>query len=63
MDIDDKTTHGMHWKLGKSYEVWNKNTHKIDNNWTVGFKQRFDSSKLAGKESPYDIGFSMTYKL
>jgi len=62
-DLNDATTHGMHYKLGKDVEIWNKNEHKLDSNWTFGFKQRFNSAKLQGSESPYDIGFSMTYKL
>jgi len=39
-------------------------THKVDKNWTFGLNQRFDSSKV-GQDgaNPYDIGFSMTYKL
>jgi len=62
-ELNDDTTHGMHYKLGKDIEVWNKNEHKLDSNWTFGFQQRFNSAKLQGSESPYDIGFSMTYKL
>lgn len=62
--LDDRNKHAMWAKLGRNFEVWNKNEHKIDDHWTFGFKQRFDSSKLGGKDSqPYDIGFSMTYKL
>jgi len=63
VDLNDQTSHAMYWKWGKNVEIWNKNEHKIDNNWTFGFKQRYDSSKLGGKEPSYDIGFSMTYKL
>ena len=59
--LDENTKHGMYVKVGKDLEIVNKNRHKIDKNWSFGFKQRFDSSMLESK--PYDIGFSMTYKL
>jgi len=59
--LNENTKQGMAVKVGKNVEVVNKTRLKIDKNWSVGCKQRFDSSKLASQ--PYDIGFAMTYKL
>ena len=61
--LNDKTKITKSMKVGKDYEINLKGEHEIDDNWTFKVKQRFDSSKFGGKESPYDIGFSMTYKL
>lgn len=52
----------MTFKLDKNFEVTQKTKCAIDKNWSFGFKQSFDSGKLAAKKE-YDIGFSMTYKL
>ena len=48
-------------KLDSGFEMTHKTKYAIDKNWSVGVKQSFDSNKLDSK--PYDIGFSMTYKL
>lgn len=48
---------------GKDYEIMTKTKHKLDDHWTFGFNQRFNSGKLATSESPYDVGFSLSYKL
>lgn len=48
IELNHATKHAMWWKLGQHYEIWNKNSHKLDENWEFGFKQRFDSSKMRG---------------
>ena len=50
-------------EVGENWMVRSAATHKLDKNWTVGVNQRFDSAKMARDQAPYDIGFTMTYKL
>lgn len=49
---------------------WNANygaemkvEHKIDDHWTVGTHQEFDSSNLKAKQGPHNLGFKVNYKL
>ena len=63
-DLSKETSLTVTGEAGEGYLLKSAQTHKLDKNWTLGINQRFDSSRL-GKDglSPYDIGFSMTYKL
>jgi len=63
-NLNDQTSVAVSVEAGESYLVKAGQTHKVDKNWTLGINQRFDSSRLSKDGvSPYDIGFSMTYKL
>lgn len=63
-NLSKATTFSTSAEWGENYMVKAGQTHKVDKNWTFGLNQRFDSSKV-GQDgaNPYDIGFSMTYKL
>ena len=62
--LSDNTSMSASIEAGESYLLKANQTHKVDKNWTLGINQRFDSSRLSKDGvSPYDIGFSMTYKL
>lgn len=63
-DLSNETSLAVTGEAGENYLLKSGQTHKLDKNWTLGLNQRFDSSRLAKDGvSPYDIGFSMTYKL
>jgi hypothetical protein len=63
-DLSDNTSMTVTGEAGEDYLLKANQTHKLDKNWTLGVSQRFDSSRLSKDGvSPYDIGFSMTYKL
>jgi len=63
-DLGSTSTLSASTEVGENYIIRACATHKVDNHWSVGVNQRFDSSKLTKDGmSPYDIGFSMTYKL
>lgn len=63
-DLSDQSCLSASGEVGENYMVKSGATHKVDKNWTFGVNQRFDSAKLAvSGTNPYDIGFSMTYKL
>ena len=53
----------MSGEVGDNVVIKGGCAHTLDKNWSVGVNQRFDSSKIAKDQNPYDIGFSMTYKL
>jgi len=50
-------------EAGDDLVIKSATTHTLDKNWSIGVNQRFDSSRIAKDQNPYDIGFSMTYKL
>ena len=63
-DLGKTSTLSASTEVGETYTVKCGATHKVDDHWTVGVNQRFESSKLTKDGmNPYDIGFSMTYKL
>lgn len=63
-NLSDNTSLTVTGEAGEDYLLKANQTHKLDKNWTLGVSQRFDSSRLSKDGvSPYDIGFSMTYKL
>ena len=62
-DLGKTSTLASSFELGENWTVKSGATHKLDKNWTVGVNQRFDSAKMARDQAPYDIGFTMTYKL
>lgn len=61
--MNDATSANVSGEFGENYLVKSNQTHKLDSNWTVSCSQRFDSSRATKDGTPYDLGFSMTYKL
>ena len=61
--LGDTSNLTMSGEYGENWLIKSGATHKLDKNWSVGVNQRFDSSRIAKDQNPYDIGFSMTYKL
>jgi len=62
--LSDASTLSAAGEAGENYLVKSAQEHKLDKNWTFALQQRFDSSRAATEgTNPYDIGFSMTYKL
>lgn len=41
----------------------NEISHAYDKNWTLSVSQSFDNSNVGSKESPYHVGFGISYKL
>jgi len=62
-DLSKATSLTASGEFGENYLIKSGQTHKVDKNWTLGLSQRFDSSRATKDGAPYDIGFSMTYKL
>jgi len=61
--LSDSTHLKSALRAGEHYAAEWKVDHKIDEHWSVGSHQDFNSARLKAKSGPYNLGFKVNYKL